>query len=82
MCPAFRHRQVVECGCQPIIAQITGLHRVTETSAQGPLVSCDPRLDTIEPAVTLREDASQPDERRLAETQALPIPIGEEVSIQ
>src|SRR5262249_49134094 len=41
-----------------------------------------PRLDTIEPVVTLGEDEGQPHNCRPAETPALPIAIGRNVCIQ
>jgi hypothetical protein len=41
-----------------------------------------PRLDAIEPVVALGEDEGQPNDRRPAETQSLPIAIGREVCVQ
>ena len=41
-----------------------------------------PRLHAIEAVVTLGEDEGQPHDRRLAETQSLPITIGREVFVQ
>jgi len=45
-------------------------------------VGFSPGLDPREPVVALGEDEGQPDHRRLAETQALPMAIGEEVVVQ
>src|SRR5436305_14984787 len=47
----------------------------------GALVCFAPWLDTIEPVVTLGKDKSQPDDRRLPKTQALPIAIGREAVV-
>jgi hypothetical protein len=80
--PAFRDGQVVEGRRQAIIGQITWFPLAAETPTQGTLVCFAPRLDTIEPVVALGEDEGQPDHRRLAETQALPMAIGREVVVQ
>ena len=77
--PAFRDGQGVESRRPPIIGQLPWFHLAAETPTQGALVCCAPRCDTIEPVVTLGKDKGHPDDRRLAETQALPIAIGREV---
>jgi hypothetical protein len=51
------------------------------TAAKRPLVLCDPRLDPIEPGVTLGKDESQPDDHHASETQSRPIAIGREVFV-
>ena len=43
---------------------------------------CDPQLNARESVVALGEDAGQPHNRRLAETQSLPITIGLPVFVQ
>jgi hypothetical protein len=80
--PAFRDGQVVEGRRQPIIGQSPWFHLAAETPTQGALVCFAPRRDTLEPVVALGEDKGQPYDRRLAETQALPIAIGREVVVQ
>jgi hypothetical protein len=80
--PAFRDRQGVEGRRQPLIGAITWLHLAAETPTQGALVCCAPRLDTREPVVALGEEAGEPYDGRLAETQALPMAMGREVVVQ
>ena len=80
--PTFRDGQGVEDRCQPIIRQIPWLHLDAETPTEGALVGLPPRLDTREPVVALGEDEGQPDDCGLAETQTLPIAIGEKVVVQ
>ncbi len=80
--PAFRNGQGIERRRSPIIGQVPWFHRAAETPTQGALVGCGPGLDPREPVVALGEDEGQPDDRRFAETQALPLAMGEEVVVQ
>jgi hypothetical protein len=80
--PTCRDGQGVEDRCQPIIRQIPWWHLDAETPPEGALVDLPPRLDTSEPVVALGEDEGQPDDCGLAETQTLPMAIGEKVVVQ
>ena len=80
--PTFSDAEVIQDRRQPIIGQVTRSDRAVDASPEGPQMFLDPWLNAIEPVVALREDESQPHHGRLAETQALPIAIGEEVVVQ
>jgi hypothetical protein len=80
--PALSDAQIVEDRRQPIISQVARCDLAADAPAEGTLMGGDPRLHAIESVVTLGEDEGQPHDRRLAETQSLPITIGREVFVQ
>ena len=80
--PVVSDAQVVEDYRQPIIGQVARFDLVADAPTEGTLMGFDPWLDAIEPVVALGEEEGQPHDGRPAETQALPIAIGREVSIQ
>lgn len=67
---------------QPVIAPsqpVQGLPSATPQALQ-PLLC--PRLDLVEPVVSLRQNMAQPDRRRPAQAQPLPVAVHQKVFIQ
>ena len=80
--PALLHTQVVKHRCQPIVVQIAWLDLSADEPTARPLMRSAPRLDASESVVTLGENASQPEDRDPAETQARPMAVGRERVVQ
>jgi len=79
--PVLVHAQTIEPGCQSIIRPIARLKFAAQTLRERHLVRGSPRLNLIEPVIGLRQDAGQPDDAHLAETQARPIAVGREMFV-